>query len=274
MMDGVVYIATGERHIGRAVLSVESLKRHMPGVHTTIHADRQPPTDAFDAVEPLDPPEAFYLERIQRLAASPYARTLSLDSDTYVCAPFPALWEVLAGYDIAMVQDTFRTYVQGYDVLRSRVEAVPPAFPMLNAGVIGCRRGPGVDAFFARWEALYRADLAAAASAGYTGELSDQPALRQALYELPEVRLAVLPPEYNCRFVHPVALNEPVRILHGPHRDLPGVATEINRVAGNRVYLPGVGLVAEGQAPPVISGWRLRELRYNLRRRIRQLLRG
>ena len=64
---------------------------------------------------------------------------------------------------------------------------MPNAFPQINGGVLAYRRNDRVDAFFARVERELAADPALD---------RDQPVLRELLYGS-DLRLAILPPEYN-----------------------------------------------------------------------------
>ena len=58
--------------------------------------------------------------------------------------------------------------------------------------------------------------------------LPDQPSFRKALYES-SLRLATLPPEYNCRLPFPGFLHDPVRILHGRTTDPESCASSTRR---------------------------------------------
>ena len=66
--------------------------------------------------------------------------------------------------------------------------------------------------------------------------LHDQPALRKALYNS-SLRMATLTPEYNCRFNMPGYVHGKVKILHGRHPDILGVAKVINGTVGQRLHI-------------------------------------
>jgi hypothetical protein len=271
MIRGVLYVATGEKNRARVLTSARSVKHHMPGLSVSFISDTALSDSAVQQNLPFQPGPHFYAQRIRHMAASPYEHTLSLDVDTYVCAPFLELFDLLDQFDIAVVHDTYRLHAQGSEVLAPYIEAIPSSFPMVNAGVILYRHSDATRKLFEDWQRLYDRDLETAARAGYTATISDQPALREALFCNPSLRLTILPAEYNCRFMHPVFLNDTVKILHGPHRDLPALAAEINRIEGNRVFVPAIGTIPEKTSSFVIPRWGIKE---SLQRTKRRLMRS
>jgi hypothetical protein len=100
-----------------------------------------------------------------------------------VLADLGEIFELLDRFDLAMTHDQNRNSPQA---LREYRCSLPNSFPQLNAGVVGFRRSPAVLAFMQRW----RADTEA------HGVGKDQPSLREALWQS-DLKLAVLPPEYN-----------------------------------------------------------------------------
>jgi hypothetical protein len=268
MTRGVLYVATGEKNRARALISASSIKQHMPEMSVSFVSDTAISDSLVENNLPFHPGPHFYAQRINHMAASPYDHTLSLDVDTFVCAPFPEMFDLLDQFDIAIVHDTYRLHAQGYELLRPYIEAIPASFPMVNAGVILFCKSDATQKLFEDWQRLYNRDLEVAERAKYTATISDQPALREALYCNPAVRLAILPSEYNCRFMHPVFLNDTVKILHGPHRDLPALAAEINRVQTNRVFLPELGTIPEKSPPFLFSRWSIKQSLDRTRRRL------
>src|SRR5206468_5798153 len=88
-------------------------------------------------------------------------------------------------------------------------EDVPDAFPELNTGVIAFRRSEAVSRLLQTWLKEYDR------LAPQKPPSKDQPSFRRAVYQATDVRLAVLPPEFNLRFWMAGFHNQPVRILHG-----------------------------------------------------------
>ena len=74
------------------------------------------------------------------------------------------------------------------------------------------------------------------------------------------IRVATLPPEYNCRTNHIVFVNLKAKIIHGVYPDLKKLEVEINRKIGNRVFLPKLGMMHESSQKPVsFSKWYCKE---------------
>src|SRR6185369_16973411 len=91
---GVVYVAVGEKFVAEALASAASLKVHHPELPVTLFADRQvasPYVDTMTVMEPMHPK----LARIVYVARSPYERTLSIDTDTFICGKIEGLFSVL-----------------------------------------------------------------------------------------------------------------------------------------------------------------------------------
>ena len=145
MDRGVVYVATGHKYLQEALLSAESVKRHMRHLSITLYTDEDVDSRHVDEVVHFDADG--YLSRIPRLAASPYERTLFLDSDTYVCGDLEPLFALLDGFDIALAHAPVRAIYE--------IDGVPDSFPEFNAGVILFRQSADVRAVFSDWEALF-----------------------------------------------------------------------------------------------------------------------
>ncbi len=55
--SGILYIATGRRHLGEMLISARSVRRHMPGVSIILYTDQSDlPTDVFDEVRVIRDP--------------------------------------------------------------------------------------------------------------------------------------------------------------------------------------------------------------------------
>jgi hypothetical protein len=204
------------------------------------------------------------LDKILQLPNSPYSQTLYLDADTFICGSIEELFDLLTRFDIAAAHDTFRMMVIGYQNVAPMIREIPSAFPMYNSGVIAYNKTEGTSELFSYWLTLHYQNLAASDETD-SEYCADQTAFRKALYES-KLRIATIPPEYNCRFVHPVFLNERVNIFHGPDAESPELHSEINSSIGNRIFMPETGTVCEGSVPLFINAWRLRRLKERLTR--------
>src|SRR5687767_7026541 len=197
--SGIVYIAIGERYRQRACVSVESLRAHMPEISVTLFTDKPLEHSAFNQVILVSEPRySDFTDKVAYIPQSPYDCTLFIDADTYICDDLSELFSLLDQFDLAVAHDTFRIYVEDYDKLQEYLHATPISFPMLNTGVILFKKSERVENFFQSWMTLHRRNLTIALRGG-----TDQPAFREALYHS-DMRFTILPPEYNCRFVHPV----------------------------------------------------------------------
>lgn len=263
--NGVIYVATGERHVAEALVSARSLRTHMPDLPVTLYTDR-----TLAAAE-VDDVVAFagdgYLSRIPILEASPYERTLFLDSDTYVCGDLAGLFALLDQFDIALAHAPIRAMYE--------VEGVPDSFPEFNAGVILFRRSEEVKAALRDWaerlaqiqEQRDRDELRWLRPEGKRIDMIDQGPLRAALYRS-RLRIATLPPEYNCRFTQPGFVDGPVRILHGRGVDLGEVAVALNASTARRGYEERGGRLKVRHYPEANSHtYSLENIRYTLHRR-------
>jgi hypothetical protein len=225
---GFIYVATGRRHLGEMLDSVDSLRRHMPGYPVVLYTDQQDlPSGVFDEVRELKEPKHSFMDKIAPLCESPFERTIFLDTDTRICASIADMFEVLDRFEIAVTHAPFR---------HDRPFVTPTCFAELNTGVIAYRSTETVIQLFNDWLETYRREVAE------TGKLdSDQPAFREAIYRSPAA-LYVLPSEYNLRTVMPAAVGRcTVRILHGRAPDMAAVETMVNASRRIRVFLPDAG---------------------------------
>ena len=105
---GVVYVATGEKFVAEALISVRSVKKQMPEIPITLFTDLQGlvgnPPEGVDSVCYLTQVTNSCRDKIYPLTDSPYEKTLFLDTDTYVCKPVYDLFTMLDRFDIALAQ--------------------------------------------------------------------------------------------------------------------------------------------------------------------------
>jgi hypothetical protein len=236
MSQGVIYIATGRKYIEEACQSAESLKANVPAMSVTLFADEKIDSPLFDQVVPIEKPGPFKSASLHRrmspkvvyIGMSPYDYTLYLDTDTYICGDISDLFPLLERFDLAVAHDANRTPRR----LAQKQPELPNSFAQLNAGIILFKASSHMRAFLSEWLRLYQEPQ-------YDDYWGDQYAFRLALYKS-DLRFATLTPEYNCRFRKPMYLHGSVKILHGRHSDLHGVAKQLNATTQRRICKPQV----------------------------------
>lgn len=223
VVKGFLYAATGLRFIAEACASARRVKELMPEVPIALASDVRPESNLFAHWIPIENPRGTFADKIAPLAKTPFEQTVFLDTDTYLCEPVRELFDLLEHCDIAIAHAPMRI---------TGSVPVPASFPECNSGVVAYNINERTRSLFSNWEKCYAEQLAS------TGQPDDQPALRRALWES-DVKLAVLPPEYNFRFALPsFAGRGKVKILHGRHADMPKLAARLNRSGSPRVFLP------------------------------------
>lgn len=230
MNNGFVYVATGAAYVAEALVSLRSLRAAMPGARVALVTDAAPsPADEalFDHVivrtdtlrQPIDKLLAWH---------APFDRCVFLDTDTHVGGDLGELFQLLDRFDLAAAPETLRGW-------HYKLPGVPHAFPEFNTGVIAFGRSPQSEAFFHDWR---RRHAGLALSEGF---VSDQPAFRAAAFESP-ARITPLPSEYHFILNTPNYTMWQALLLHG-RGDLPSRLAAINRRAGARVHVPGLGVI-------------------------------
>jgi hypothetical protein len=207
MRDGAIYVATGPDYLELACASAATLRHHNPDLPVDLFTDRPdaPGLEIFDHVHTV--PRIHPRAKIDCMPLSRFERTLFLDCDTLILAPFRDLFDLMDRFDLALAHDMRRASDL---VQEGHVEATPYAFPQHNSGVMLYRKSPAMAAFFAEWERRYRA----------AGRARDQVSLKDLLWAS-DIRFYVLPTEFNLRRVTLLDAWEPLdarpTILHS-HR--------------------------------------------------------
>lgn len=270
MHRGIIYVAFGQKYISETLVSAASVKRHMPDLPITVFCDATITSPNVDQVIGVEPDVSFAgcAAKIRHMAASPYDQTLFLDSDTYVCGDLAELFSLLDAFDLAAAHAPTRAIYE--------VEGVPDSFPEFNTGVILFRQSLEMRKLLSDWADLYMRHLELVDGGALRWRqpadrrwhrLNDQGAFREAVYRS-GLRVATLPPEYNCRFTAPGFVDGPVRILHGRGADLSRIATEINAISTRRGYEERSGrLRLVRHLEPSSNTYSFENLRYTLRRR-------
>jgi hypothetical protein len=219
---GCIYVATGIKYVEEAVRSAQSFKAAMPEISIWLWSDLDPKRqDLFDKVVHIKNPARSFEDKIRPLLESPFHKTIFLDTDTYVCGSLDDVYQILDRFDFAAAHPVLRV---------TRVQDLPDAFPEVNSGVMAFRSSDALQEVFKKWLQLY------AKHVEVTGQLDDQPPLRVALYES-NLRIAILPPEYNLRTILPGAIGRGrVKVIHGRQRNMKSVEAMLNNSQRPRVF--------------------------------------
>ena len=214
---GVIYVVSGRQFVDEACASATSLKRHMPELPVLLYTPEHVDHPAIDCVltdHVSENPDDAKAHKIECMANSPFKRTLFLDSDTRVMGRVDELFEVLDAFALGVAHAPNRLYFGDgqYPSDKEYPSNIPGCFPEMNTGVIVYNsESAAVHALFRAWRELYEEMKG-------IGAVRDQISFREVLYDS-DVRMMVLPPEYNCRSEFPVYLDGAVKINHARHTD-------------------------------------------------------
>ena len=204
---GIVYIASGAAYVRDAERSARSAKKQHPDLPIALFSDvptREPAIDMWFEIK--DPHRR---SKLDYMAKTPFAKTLFLDADTRVVASMTEPFGLLERYDIAGCHVENRHPVSSATA-RLTDRSVDPGFTGFNSGVLYYRMNDRMRAFLLRWAEIFKAE----------NPRFDQPVMRRVLWEMPEIALFVLPPEYNVRTLRGVlfrsANESQARLLHLP----------------------------------------------------------
>lgn len=234
---GIIYVAIGTLFVEEAIISAETAKSVMPEVPIHLYTDSAVENDVFEKVVELSDYEGGSGDQLQVMRATPFDRTIILDTDTYLLEPIDDIFELLDNFDIAATHNhggTRRNYTR---------HEIPDSFPEYSSGVVGFRMNESILDFLDLWEQYY-----------FDRNVEDirvepnQPSFRVALYNS-SIRIATLPREYNFATRYPGFVQGLVRVLHGRlidietsgggrYIDTQKVANKINQSTDRRVIVP------------------------------------
>lgn len=213
---GLHYVATGEQYLTEAVGSRESARSVMPHIPAVIFTDLidHPLTRHFEYVEAVKIANRTFHDVVEPMLRSPFEKTLHLDTDTYIASDCSDIFEALNLFEVGVVHDPWRSDL--------KVETLPQSMPTINGGVIAYRRTEAVREMLENWPRIHHERFAP-----HTKQ--NQPSLREAVYRS-RARVLILPPEFNLRVWHPVAIGgfAKVRIIHDRRSDLPQLAKTLD----------------------------------------------
>lgn len=193
MSQGVIFIATGARYVEAACRAAASVRAHCPDLEIDLFCDKAPDAamlpngtaTPFDQVHTIATPHR--RSKVDYMGQSRFEKTLYLDTDVMVVADIRHLFVLLERFDIAMCH----AHLRNTDEAPSQWnESIPFAFPQLNSGVLLYSQTVTRSGFFDRWQEAFHT----------AGVKKDQVTLRKLLWES-ELRVYVLPPEYNIRYL-------------------------------------------------------------------------
>ena len=231
LQTGVLYIATGETYVREAELSAQSVKKLHPCLHICLISNLEVSSSVFDITKKLELPEFGFIDKIEGLKQSPFERTLFLDSDTVALASLEGVFCLLDRFDIAVAHEPARFLYP--------IGGVPDEFPELNTGVLLYTLTPQFEVFVDDWLLRYRDENARKLAAGVP-LWHDQISFTKALWAS-ELKIWVLPPEWNYRAPFPQFLCGAVRVFHGRLKGAENNLTFINQETGGRVMVPNPG---------------------------------
>lgn len=234
-VNGIIYSATGDKFFDEALVSARSSTRFNQVPHMIFtNCERSAPDDGI-AVRLQAPTGNPYADKIRSILATPFERTIFLDTDTYVIDELLDLFALLDRYDLAAA------HTPGY---RGHDDPeVPVAFYELNTGLLVYRQNEAVSALLADWLETYERWCAEPPfkHAGTTTGYADQPSFRNCVWRS-EVSLYVLGHEYCFRTLQCGQVADRVRAIHGRHNNFERVAEILNRERRARVFPRGTFL--------------------------------
>jgi hypothetical protein len=241
---GFVYIATGMNYVREAAESVVSLRRHNPKARVCLVTDSQPDGNAFwDDLVILEQPTFSFRDKIE-MQRAPYERCIYLDTDTTVWGDLSELFTILTRYDVCGVQ-----YAEGQDYIMP--DGIPHAFPEMNGGMIGFRKGEATAEFFRLWAKFFDEFRALNRDGHYHyANMGDQKSLRAALWHS-RVRHFSVGGEFNFIPFKEDFASLPVCVVHTRARKgLDRLVTRLNGKLGRRVYIPTLDVVVSAKLQP------------------------
>lgn len=223
-----------QKYFDEAVQSARSMRSHDPDV-TRVAYVRPGDADRFDdavfdeiRVRDFSVRADLRIDfqlKLQALADDFPGPLLFLDTDTRVCAPLNAAWDLLGRFDVLACHAPWRRRFRYENyVTPDFVSDVPDAFCELNTGVLFFARNERTRSLLDQWRALYE-------SAPGSG---DQYLFMHALYTS-ACQLYVLPPEYNYRYRVPQFAGGAVRIVHGHGKEIEQALQTVNTSTHPRI---------------------------------------
>lgn len=267
MSSGVLYVAFGARWRQETVRSLTSLKR-VSSVRSAVVTDAPwtegPQPDLFVLREPI---ASFRCKPRYIYEASPFERTLFLDTDTVVARDVLPVFGLLDHYDVGVRFGGPQLYEP--EGLETHAQC--------NSGVIVFRKSDDTESMFRSWLALYD-EAVATVSAEDTRGVGDQRYLAIAIARS-RARPVHLGEYLNFATFENLVVYSPPTIYHGRQPWLEKLAHDVTGEWDEssdwqpRVWLPNLaGFLPRGvrRSDPMLAGaFVLRRLWNEMRRRLR-----
>lgn len=235
-MNGVLYIASGEKYNIEAIRAIRRTKEIMPSVPIALCTDWEEGRNCteIDYYIALDKPSYTFGDKVKNYYNSPFEKTIFLDTDTYLIDSIDALFEMLDRFDVIAAHAPIE---------EDEIIVLPDAFAEMNSGVIAYKKNERSRAMFDLYQRNYE-DCCQYYTTKYNDVPPDQPSFRYAVYNT-DVQFCFLPHEYNCMLDFPCFLSNRVHIIHGHYHDeiMSKKAEQINQRTCMRLYSPEHGLI-------------------------------
>lgn len=268
MKAGYIYIANRIKYLNEAITSSRSLKDHSNYPICLITNEelisRVTNNDLknFDIIIKTSQLEnKTYDSKIIGITHSPFEYTIFLDTDTFVCANIDNIFSLLDQFDIACtIEPSIHTSQFAEDKKELKFINL---FPELNTGIIAFRKNTSTKYLFECWGKEYRK----------LKTYFDMPSFREAVLNCQNIKLAILPAEYNFHGFHSFALAyKEIKVIHGrfgerwdtltliaeDYEKMLQRAKKMNRIQGKRIFIPYIGFIP--------ASYNLYRLKYKLKK--------
>ena len=183
--NGVLFITAGSEFTQMANISAETIKKHSPELLIHLYTDQKDFKSTYiDSIGLIENPHS--RSKVDYIHQSPFDRTLYMDADTKIVRDISDIFNVLDRFDLAIAHAHSRNRSSTNQLWRVEI---PRGFPQMNGGIILFKKNEKTHKLFTDWEKAYHEN-------NFT---KDQVTLRELLW-LSDLRMTVLPPEYNIRY--------------------------------------------------------------------------
>jgi hypothetical protein len=236
---GVLYAATGRRFVAEAEVSAASVKAIMPELPIALASDCGSTSRDFDVQLEIKDAAHSFMDKILPMKATPFDKTLYLDTDTFMLGQVHSLFDLLDRFDLAAAFEPARFLYA--------IVGVPESFPELNTGVILFNSCAIIFEAIDEWHRLYKEEIEAMRLVDKEA-WHDQMAFTRMVFGS-SLAFFVLPPEYNARILLPQQLSGEVKIVHSRIRNPDSYCSQLSFVnvssAGPRVFNPNPKRIME-----------------------------
>ena len=146
---GVIYIVQdSEEYLRECIFSAKSVKKYHPELPITLFTNLKvgKSVNCFNSVVFSDTKLHPFKSKVYHIAASPYEKTLFLDTDTQALLPIIDLFQLLENHDIALAHEPYKGNYE--ECKKAKDFANVKAF---NTGVILFSYTPKMYSFLTSW---------------------------------------------------------------------------------------------------------------------------